>query len=620
MTQKETKQFFESVKSDDLVSFCAFVENDVKLLNVSFGRFPLLSTLYLFESKKILNKFEKKLLSIVNFCVINEPFELYKIFKSKSEKSLRLYAGKQNFVMPIEMLAILHKDKKVKKLFAGKNENLQKIYNFNSQKILMTEKKIKIAPGHKTVKKIKFGSLATFSSAILVACFFVFAVFFGLGTVNFPRQISGAPDIVSVANSTSFCTLNNDITIDGGMVSNFSAKLDANNHTIKVKNGKSLFDKFSGVLKNATIEFVEEDLVLSDSVGIIANENSGKIENVNVVYSGSVKAQAELQFCGFVLKNSGEISNSTAEFDVNISSNCGKDVYFAGFVYENEGEISNCKVLESNVVCKDVDICGIAVTNKTDAEISNCENSADISQIVETKDWSPTLAGITLINLGKIENCINYGKISATNEIENNENSTILAGGICAINHKDVLHSKNEAEIFVSGKTSTIFVGGICAQVIVQDNNNAGVDACASAGKITIEKQSNDYYAFGGGIVGYLRGAAYNNGVLGYVNNSYTKCEFGTAYDVENKNLIGAVFGSIYSVQYFYQINVYVEVKYDYYLTSANVPKSTASVHLVKTTISDDVENEFNTSGELTSSNYYPCSTVEEIETCPVYW
>ena len=623
MTQKEQKLFFESVKFDDLASFCAHIEKDENLLKTSFGRFPLLSTLYLYGSKKIIKRFEEKLLPIADFCVLNEPFELYKTFKNKSDKSLRLYAGKQNFVMPIEMLAILHKDAKVKKTFSGEKYNLQKIYDFNEQKTQFEEKKIKISAKPKTIKNIQRSAWVVIPTALVVTCFFIFAVFFGLGTEMFPRKIHSYADIIAVAEGTGCYSLNEDVTIDGENISNFSANLNANGHIIKVKNGKSLFDKLSGTLRNATIEFVENDFSLFESMGIVANENAGTIENVKVICKGGITAEDEVQLSGFVLENNGTISNSNIEIQLQFSSNSGKDVYFSGFAYENNGEISSCKVLQSTINCTDVDASGIAVKNNVDATISNCENNAVIYQNVETKDWSPTLAGIVLTNFGSVENCVNHGNISATNEKEDNENSTILIGGICSINYNNVSHSKNDAELCSSSKTSTVFVGGICAQVIVQENINAGVDGCASIGKITIEKDSNEYYAFGGGIVGYLRGA-YNNGVLGYVNNSYSKCDFATAYDVENKNLIGSVFGTIYGVIYssypFYQINVYVEVNNTYFLLSSNASKSTGAVHLVTTNTSGETENQFNTSGDLTAQNYHSCSTQQEIENCPVYW
>ena len=66
MEQKKAEQIFEAIKKDDLKLFSSlFVyQSD---FNLCYGRFPLLSVLYLYGAYSILSKYEKSLLRIGNY-------------------------------------------------------------------------------------------------------------------------------------------------------------------------------------------------------------------------------------------------------------------------------------------------------------------------------------------------------------------------------------------------------------------------------------------------------------------------------------------------------------------------------------------------------------------------
>ena len=73
MEKFELNQLFESIKKDDLKSFSSLMLSKSDL-NICFGRFPILSLLYLYGSYQILDKYEKWLLPIHNFNIVEERY------------------------------------------------------------------------------------------------------------------------------------------------------------------------------------------------------------------------------------------------------------------------------------------------------------------------------------------------------------------------------------------------------------------------------------------------------------------------------------------------------------------------------------------------------------------
>ena len=144
MEQEKLRELFEAIKKDDLKSFCFVMVSNTDL-NISFGRFPILSLLYLYESYNILRVYEDRLMPIHNYKIEEEPYEAYKKFKSKARKAVRLYQEDECFVYPAEMLAIVDnrflRDKNYKKLY--KNEEIalkiKKIYNLTNDEIQTIE-------------------------------------------------------------------------------------------------------------------------------------------------------------------------------------------------------------------------------------------------------------------------------------------------------------------------------------------------------------------------------------------------------------------------------------------------------------------------------------------------
>lgn len=144
MNQVVANKIFTAIKSDNLVDFSSLIKGRE---SICFGRFPVLTVCLLFKAKKIIKKFKNELLNQSKFAFVVENFEIYKKFRTVAGRALRLYVQEDSIVSPVEMLAILGKDKLVKKYFklsTNKDkivDKLTKIYSFSSQKIKADENK-----------------------------------------------------------------------------------------------------------------------------------------------------------------------------------------------------------------------------------------------------------------------------------------------------------------------------------------------------------------------------------------------------------------------------------------------------------------------------------------------
>ena len=152
MNKVEYNSLINAIKSNDLVLFSKFVKNNE---NTSFGRFPILTLLYLYNAKKLIKVYKDELLRVKYFNIVAEPLEFYHKFKVVAGRSLRLYLN-DNIVSPIEMLAILNRDSEVKKLYGyyvenklineKVSKNLTKIYTINKQVSKQNKNRISISP------------------------------------------------------------------------------------------------------------------------------------------------------------------------------------------------------------------------------------------------------------------------------------------------------------------------------------------------------------------------------------------------------------------------------------------------------------------------------------------
>lgn len=522
MEREKLKEIYESIKSDNLKLFTSLMLSKSDLC-ISFGRFPILSLCYLFKSERILNRFEKYLAPISKFEVVPEYFEIYKTFKVRAKKSLRIFANKTRVIYPIEMLAVLDERKmlanKFKILF--KNEeilnNLQKIYNLNQEiEIKATKENFESKP-----KKLKFGQkfIAGFMSAIL--CLFSILSFsaivitknvFGKGTADSPIYISNQSELeTALKNGKLYYALDSDIVLSKEIaVDKFSGTLDGKEHTIYLKaNSKTFIEELSGTLKNLNLEFAVSDMTFGENYAILTQNNTGTIENCSFYgeISGIFNSSAEDTYVSVVsIQNEGTIENSIVGINATISNQGKTNAYLSAFAGENleNGVISNVQTMSGNVESDTVDLAGIVAINY--GTVTDSSNALELSQ-TSSKEWHPNTAGIVMVNYNTIKNCANYGKVSSASTLavlpDSSSEMHSYAGGICCSNLGVIELSKNESQISALGDVAVSLAGGIACenQYLISECKNTGdvvsksTNSVSAAGGILCMNLLNTYYA-----------------------------------------------------------------------------------------------------------------------------
>ena len=624
MTQKDAKQLFDAVKTDNLASFCALTSE--KNLNISFGRFPLLSVCYLYNSKKIIKKFEKQLLGLNEFEYIFEPFELYIKFRTLAGKNIRVYANKTNLIMPLEMLAVLHKDFTLAKKYkngaksATTEQNLQKIYELNNQNVKITENKIKISHKKLSHKQKLTLLISNCSLACLILItsltLLIIANLYGLGTSFSPRKIFNENDLLKLNGKSCYATLLNNLTFDNDYsLDNFSGTLYGNDKTITINSGYSsyLIQKLNGKVENLNVIYTSNiQKTLNGNYGLFVEENNGEINNIKINCALPIKISNEtgiITFCGIATTNNKYIHNCEIDFDAEINSSTTADNSASFVTISNYGIISNCNVKETaKLKTINVDVGGMCCVNYADAEISSCENNAEISQSTENDGWSPNVAGISVVNFGSISNSINNGKLNCEHSTQTKANSSIFVGGIVAQNFDLINHCKNNSDISVKSKVISIHAGGITSYSAVQNGSVTKLSGCASITHFDITKEDDTVFAYCGGLAGYMSGSSVY--LVGEILDCYSCCEFEQIYSQEKQNMFALMVGASSGQAYFGNINIFLQISNIHCLLSE---KSDKPLAIVYTSMGYSYVETLN--ADITIH-----SDITEIEQLDIYW
>lgn len=509
MLNEKISNLFKAIKEDNNALFVSSFKGNE---NICFGRFPVLSLCYLYKAKSILRKYKKDLsIKIIKYKIVDEPFDVYKIFKGKAGRCLRLYMG-ESIITPIEMLAILNKDNGVKNQFKNykKDEkvlqNLKAIYLINCQRFEVNGNKVKIGKKPLNLHQTKLRKIAL--SVSLAVVLFVSVLFTtinfttGFGVSFSPFVISCEEQFYKALSSDGHYKLTNDITIDKPLKNlNFSGVLEGNNHTLYFKEvpNENLIKTNTGTIQNLNIVYKNCEKEISTSLSLFVEKNDGKINNINITCENlnltiNKNSNTNTYINAIANINNGTINNCDVLLNLNATGTGNGECYISGIAGLNNKTINDCTIKQnSSIVSVDADVTGIVYSNEKNGVISNCKNYAVLQQTSANGDWSPNISGVALTNYNIIKNCYNYGEITATSTYQAEElGGSVYTSGICVINYAKIEHCINKANINTSSKRGMIYCGGINAI------NYSIIDKCLSNANLLAS--SNNGLVYCGGI------------------------------------------------------------------------------------------------------------------------
>ncbi len=533
------KAVLQAIKKDDLKSFEELYKtSDVG--NFCYGRFPVLSLLYLYNSKKIIKKYFSSLLTVDEYKFLPEDVPSYVLFIKKASKCIRLYPD-GTVVSPLEMMMILDRSKDLKKAYAlaKKNPtikaNLKKIYRIKYDldvkydgDLIVAEKR-PLTKGEK--KKILIGALGSFLIVCLcISTPFVVNVFYPfIPSGNNPNDPSDSTPItvtVSEIKEVTFKSKNTyNLSADSVLtvsetIATSSCKINGNKNVVAVKtNAYPLFKKIDGTIKDVTFDFGEVDLSVTEATSLLCDENAGTLDNVTIKVNGKIttsvlnepssSTQSSLEdiyndvnkktyvtLSGVTYYNSGTIKNSVAHLDLSLSGAVKANSCFSAFAAVNTGTISYCETT-GTINADTVDVSG--TVNFNYSSVVGCVNSASITQVSSDDGWSPLVAGIAVTNAKSIKKCENKGALKVSSnapKINDNTLRYVRASGITQDNYGVVDSCNNEANIEASGVFARVETAGIAGNNLY-DKYAGSVSSSANSGKLSSTVEQGKIFTAG---------------------------------------------------------------------------------------------------------------------------
>ena len=560
-TQSFTNELWEAIEKDDIKAFAGCMEK-YPCGSFRFGRFPVLSALYLCGSSKILKAYESQFISVSSWQALSEPISLATKFRKTAGKCLRLYLDE--VVTPPEMLAITEQTPKLKNKFtkfrlsSAAKQRVKDIYTIKYGLEVVYEGNGAYFPRRPINRREKRMILFACAGALIIAASAVSLPFIVNEFSPFIKDGNGALRVSSAEqidfNSDNTYILKKDISLSKDFYrAKLKCTIDGNGKTINFAGEKSAVGMLSGTIKNAVIKTsasvplidtvdipgkvenvtvkANSDFEVSENFAYLVNDNYGTLDGVTLYAEGSVAVSVDQTVIsdsvfigGIAATNSsysyflntyyGAVKNCKAVYtDFSLEGViCANTTSFGGIVGENMGVISS-SVTEGKISSDTVDLGGICGTNHY--LVDGCQNKASIAQISDNTVWRPVCGGIAIENYGPITYCVNYGKISSTAIGE------ACAGGICGQAYGEIYYCMSECEIAVSGKEA--YAGGIAGLSAAQVVNDTYVcfgfsEYCISDCSISAASDN----AFIGGITGFIG--------TGQINYLYPNNETVTVY------------------------------------------------------------------------------------------
>ena len=520
------EKLFQALKNDDVKQFRSCMETN-HCGSLRLGRFPVLSVMYLYNSRRLLFAYEKSFLKHNSWQDIGEPMELSVKFRDVAGKCLRLYFNET--VSPVEMLLLLNRDFKLRRVFAKARvtppvkQRLKDIYyikwglqaEFARNKIMLQSRPLTRS---EKLRWLTASLCVALCVALVVGTPFVVNVF-----SSFIPDRNGVVNVTRLEQirfrSNKIYALSNNVTLsDDFFVQDMNCELRGNGHTVTVK-GDGVFGSINGKLTNIVFatngypiaQKVAEDATVDNvtvnanvtvqtdkGLGFFANENDGSIQNVTVNVTGALSAVATsspFNCGGVVALNNKNVKNCLANYNgFALRGQAQTDASFGGIVGVNNSITQDC-VTTGDIVADTFDVAGICAENNYG--LLFCVNRANVTQSANTV-WNPLIAGVVLMNNYGVEYCENHGSItSISNAVETAADwaPCAYAAGIASRAYGYVYACLNMGGISAQSKQEAC-AGGIVGASCVY------IEDCLSMG--SVEATGNVCYV--GGILGYSFG------------------------------------------------------------------------------------------------------------------
>lgn len=567
------EKLFQAIKNDDVKEFKDCMDTNY-CGSLRLGRFPVLSVMYLYDSRRLLHAYEKKFLKHNSWQDVGEPMEIAAKFRGIAGKCLRLYLNET--VSPLEMLLLLNRDYKLKQVFrtahitAPVKQRLKDIY-YIRWGLTADFVRGKIVLQRRPLTNREKWTWAVRAMCVVLCLAIVASTPFVANAIS--PFITDEQGVLNVSrwgqidfNSGKIYALNKDVTVPSNFyVDEMNCELRGNGHTVTVE-GNRLFGNLNGILEDITFatngspivqtvtrttetQYVDGqqvtqlkvkaenvtvnanvDMTTGAAIGFFANDNYCVISNVVVNVSGrlSIKVEhtdgeeVEAFNCGGIVANNnqsadvkghyyGYLENCSVNYtDFVLQGNLEADAAFGGIVGTNYGIIESCQT-NGAISANTFDVAGICADNNQ--RIFTCENTANISQTSDVVGWNPLAAGIVLNNRFVAHNCVNSGNISS---VSTADYPTDTQGSPCAyatgIAYYNISQSSNNAA-YVQYCVNN---GEVSASALHIDANAAGL-CNTSNGYVTASVNNGKISANGtrlveaAGVVNFSVGQAYRS-------------------------------------------------------------------------------------------------------------
>ena len=587
------ENILQAIERDDVKAFNGLMM-EAHLGRYRLGRFPVLSLLYLYDARRLISAYEDKFVKISAWEELHEPASTGKLFSDRAGKCLRLYLSE--VITPLEMLLILDKTKRLKRVYAKVNHSktirarLQSIYSVKYALDIVYDENGIIIPRRPLSYRAKRGIIAA-----CIACVAAVAIAIvtpitivsltpklaegevaKLSQIDFSAQTTYTlKRNIKIPKNYSVEAVNCTIVGDGNKLTlGKNASLGTLNGELSdleiQTSGTPVFKLITATanLSNVTVN-VKSGVKASADSAFVAVTNYGTIEGVTLNVSGklsAVKAKestAEEQiFGGMVAYNQaytsslrGTIKNCTVNYtNFSLAGEVEANASYGGIVGLNNGEVKDCTV--TGIISSDTfDLAGACYFNNY--LLSGIVNEADLSQVSVSDGWSPIVGGIVIESWSRAEYCVNRGNITVDGQ------STAICGGIVARTYGKNNYCISSGNITVTAPTA--YVGGIFGRSEVDVEIVFGLsyvyagfaDHCISEGKISVALGHEDPSCIGGigGLVQERRvnlvDGAGNIVEISYYGGGITDCIFLGAitesFDYSG-NVLGACGEDIYDM------------------------------------------------------------------------